>query len=367
MKLEILSRETPINFPIFGACRPFALRAASALLCAAAWAASLSISLAQNENRPSTLQQIKKRGEVVCGVAAPAPGFAEQNEAGGWSGFDIDFCRALAAAVFDDPSKIRIASLAPKERIGALQSGNVDLLLRGAPWTEARDAGQQVLYAAITFYGGQGFLARRKAEIRKVRDMVDLAVCVQQGTSQELDLADFLQEREVGYQPKPFASLDEAAKAYEAGECNVISADLSALYAIRSKLAQPDTHAVLPELVAKAPVGPIVRQGDDQWFNIVRWTHFVMVNGEERNISSATADAALQSQNPHLRRLLGVDGDFGEGLGLSADWAYRVIKAVGNYGETFERNLGQKSPLGMERRHNALWSDGGLMYAPPVK
>jgi general L-amino acid transport system substrate-binding protein len=340
------------------------LRAAALAL---SWVFPASSSLAQSEDHPSTLHEIKKRGSVACGLAAPAPGFAEQNEAGAWAGFDVDFCRALAAAIFDDTTKIKIVPLSAKERIGALQSGSVDLLLRGAPWTQARDAGQQVLYVAISFFGGQGFLARRKAEIQKARDMAELAVCVQQGTPQELDVADYFQQREVAFQPKPLASLDEAAKAYEAGQCNVISADVAALYAIRAKLAQPESHSVLPELIAKAPVGPIVRQGDDQWFNIVRWTHFAMLDAEELNVSSANADAELQSGNPDVRHMLGVDGDFGEGLGLSSDWAYRVIKAVGNYGEVFERNLGQKSPLNMERRQNALWSNGGLMYAPPVK
>ena len=323
--------------------------------------------LAQPEPKASTLQQIEKRGAVVCGVAAPSPGFAQQDAAGVWSGFDIDFCRALATATFDDPDKIRIAPLTAKERLAALQSGAVDLLPRGAPWTEARDAGQQLLYATITFYGGQGFLARRKPEQPKARELADVTVCLQQGTSLELDLADFFRARAADYKSRLFPSLDEAVKAYDAGQCDLVSADIAALHVARAKLARPGDHAVLPELITKAPAGPIVRQGDDQWFNIVRWTHFAMLDAEELGVNSANADESLRSESPDIRRLLGVDGDFGEGLGLHADWAYRVVKKVGNYGEVFERDLGQASPLAMERRQNALWSKGGLMYAPPAR
>ena len=319
--------------------------------------------------RASTLPQIQKRGAVICGVGAPAPGFAELDHEGTWRGIDADFCRALAVAIFDDPGKIRLLPLPPKERLSALQSGEVDLMLRGAPWTKARDASQQLLYAAITFFGGQGFLAPRRARLEKraLSDSAAPSICVQEGTVFELNLVEFFRGRKAAYRSLPFASLEQATKAYEAGECDLLSAELGALHEIRAKLANPEQHAVLPELISKAPVGPIVRQGDDQWFNIVRWTHFAMVDAEELEIDAHTVDDALKSENPDVRRLLGVDGDFGEGLGLSADWAYRVIKEIGNYGEVFERNLGQGSPLAMERRLNALWTKGGLMYAPPVR
>ncbi len=319
------------------------------------------------EAKGSTLRVIEKRGAVACGVSAPAPGFARRNEAGEWVGFDVDFCRALATAVFDDPRKIQVTPLTARERLGALRSGAVDVLPRGAPWTEARDASQQLLYTTITFYGGQGFLARRKPLEQKPRELANATVCLQRGTSLELDLAEFFRAQAADYKLLLFASLDEAAKAYDAGQCDLLSDDIAALHVARSGLAQPGDHTVLPELITKSPVGPIVRQGDDQWFNIVRWTHFAMLDAEELNIGSANADDALQSENSDIRRLLGVDGDFGAGLGLSADWAYRVIKQVGNYGEVFERNLGQGSPLAMERRQNAPWSKGGLMYAPPVR
>jgi general L-amino acid transport system substrate-binding protein len=285
----------------------------------------------------------------------------------------VDFCRALAASLFDDASKARFLAFPAKERLAALQSGGVDVLAGGPPWTQSRDAGQKVLYAATTFHDGQGFLVRKARQIASVRDLGPgpngevLSVCVQQGTSLELDLVDYFHSRKLDFQSRPFATLDEAAKAYDAKQCDALSADISALYAARAFLAQPSEHAILPDLISKAPRGPIVRQGDGQWFNIVRWTVFAMVDAEEFNVSSQNVDEALKSESAGVRRLLGVDGDHGEGLGLAVDWAYRIVKHVGNYGEVFERNLGQGSPLAMERRLDALWSKGGLMYAPPVR
>jgi len=340
--------------------------AVCALLLAAASAA------AQPETRGGpTLQEIRRRGAVVCGATAPAPGFAVVDANGNWSGFDVDFCRALAVAVLDDPKKIRIEALAPKQRLPALHGGEVDVLLSGAPWTEAREAGRQLLYGAITFYGGQAFLARRSsgapAEAFRGAGGAPARVCVQQGGSAELDLADFYRERKLAYRPAPFATLEEAAHGYDAGRCDLLSADLVELQEWRARLRKPEEHVVAPPLVSKAPVGPIVRQGDDQWFNVVRWTHFAMVDAEELGVSAKTVEAALSADSPDLRRLVGSDGDFGEGLGLRPDWAYRVIHEIGNYGEVFERHLGMSSPLAMERGQNALWTNGGLMYAPPVR
>lgn len=335
----------------------------------AAFAAFLAVSatgFAQSDGKSSVLDQIQKRGVLYCGVLF-APGFAQNNETGEWRGFDADYCRALASAIFDDPGKVRFLPLGAKERVSALQAGWVDVLASGAPWTQARDAGQRLLYAAATFYDGQGFLVRAKPAAAPTQDLSNLAVCVQQGTSMELDLAEFFHARKAEYRPRPFASFDEALGAYESGQCDALSADASTLHAARSRLAPPTEHVVLPNLISKAPHGPIVRQGDDQWFNIVRWTHFAMLDAEEFGVTSATADEALKSENPGVRRLLGVDGDHGDGLGLAADWAYRIVKHVGNYSEAFERNLGQGSPLAMERRLNALWTNGGLMYAPPVR
>jgi general L-amino acid transport system substrate-binding protein len=348
---------------------PFARLTALFFLCALDGRAA-----AQPEAKSATLQQIQKRGAVICGVTVPAPGFAQMDAAGAWSGLDVDFCRALATAIFDDPTKTRIVALAQKDRLAALQSGEIDLLPSGAPWTEAREAGRQLLYGAVTFFGGQGFLGRRRAgavpahpEPQGARAGADPKICVQQGSAAELNLADYYRGRKSGYGARPYSSLDEAARAYDSGECDLVSADLVELHVLRAKLAHPGDHAVLPDLISKAPLAPILRQGDDQWFNIVRWAHFAMVDAEELNVGRDNVDEALRADNADVRRLLGLDGDFGEGLGLQADWAYRVIKQVGNYGELFDRNLGQASPLGMERRLNALWSKGGLMYAPPVR
>jgi general L-amino acid transport system substrate-binding protein len=314
----------------------------------------------------STLDQAQKRGFLICGSSNGLPGFAHQDEAGRWSGFDVDFCRALAAAIFDDPEKMRFVALSAKDRVKALQSGTVDLLARGAPWTLSRDAGQGLSYAAITFFDGQGFLARKKS-VSSLRDLGGLSVCVQQGTPYELDLADFRRDGVKPIEPKLFPTFEEAAKAYSDGKCEALTADLSTLAAERQELAAPGDHAILPDLIDKEPLGPIVRQGDDQWFGIVRWTHFAMVNAEELGVTSANVDERLKSADARVRRLLGVDGGRVEGLGLEADWAYRIVKHVGNYGEVFHRNLGQGSPIGLDRRLNALWTKGGLIYAPPVK
>jgi general L-amino acid transport system substrate-binding protein len=327
--------------------------------------------------RLSTLEQVKKRGLLLCGVSVAERGFARQDDAGVWSGFDIDYCRALAAAIFDDPGKFVVAPLSAKERAAALQSGAADVIARGGAWTQSRDVSQKLLYAAVSFYDGQGFLAHAKpsdAPKDAPKDALKDApgptrVCAQQGTAHELDLADYIRARRLNEEIRPFPTLEEAARAYDAGECELLSADLSTLHALRAGLAAPAEHALAPQLVSKAPLGPVVRQGDDQWFNIVRWTHFAMVNAEELGLARAGVDAALKSENPQIRRLLGVDGDHGEGLGLEPDWAYRIVKHVGNYGEVFDRHFGKgvaPAPA-LERRLNALWSDGGLMFAPPVK
>jgi general L-amino acid transport system substrate-binding protein len=334
------------------------------LLAAFALVAGAPRAAAQPEAKASsTLQEIRRRGAVVCGASAPAAGFAVMDAAGNWSGFDVDFCRALAVAVLDDPQRIRIEPLQQKQRLPALHAGEVDVLFSGAPWTQAREAGHQLLYGAITFYGGQGLLGPRAAGAAGEPPRV----CVQQGGASELNLAEFYRQRRLDYRSVPFATLEEAARAYEAGACDLLSAEIVELHAWRARLQKPQDHVVAAQLLSKSPVGPVVRQGDDQWFNVVRWTHFAMVDAEELDVAAKTVDAALNSDNPDLRRLVGIDGDFGEGLGLRPDWAYRVIREVGNYAEVFDRNLGMSSPFAMERRQNALWANGGLMYAPPVR
>jgi general L-amino acid transport system substrate-binding protein len=319
-------------------------------------------------SRLATLEQVKKRGELLCGVSTGERGFARQDDKGVWSGFDIDFCRALAAAIFDDPAKFSVAPLAPKERATALQSGAVDVIARGAAWTQARDVSQKLLYAATSFYDGQGFLAHAKPVATAVKD-APASVCTQQGTAYELDLADYIRAHKLNYEIRAYATLEEAVRVYETGGCDLLSADISALNALRAGLAEPAAHALAPQIISKAPLGPVVRQGDDQWFNITRWTHFAMVNAEELRVARANVDEALKSENPQIRRLLGVDGDHGEGLGLEPDWAYRIVKHVGNYGEIYDRNFGAGAAPAppLERRLNALWGEGGLMFAPPVR
>ncbi|MFO1103628.1 MAG: amino acid ABC transporter substrate-binding protein [Methylocystis sp.] len=335
--------------------------------CLAAFAGALFAprASAQTDVGP-TLGQIVKRGALICGVTA-APGFAQRDGSGEWRGFDVDFCRAVASAVLDDPSKARFVELSPKARVGALQSGAVDLLASASPWTQARDAGQKLIYAGIFLYDGQGFIVRRQRGFNSVQDLDGAAICIEQGTPYELVVADFFRARKAKYDPKLYASLEDAAKAYDDGKCDALTADVTTLHGVRIGLTAPADHAVLPDLVSKSPRGPLVRQGDDQWFNIVRWTLFAMLDAEELDVSKANADAALSSEKPQIRRLLGVDGAHGGDLGLSEDWAYRIIKHVGNYADVFERNLGQGAPFAMERRLNALWSKGGLMYAPPVR
>ncbi|MFO1126591.1 MAG: amino acid ABC transporter substrate-binding protein [Methylocystis sp.] len=313
-----------------------------------------------------TLAQIVKRSYLTCGVTA-APGFAQRDGAGEWRGFDVDFCRAVASAVLDDPSKARIVELPPKARVGALQSGAIDLAASASPWTQTRDAGQKLIYAGVSLYDGQGFIVRRPRGFNSVQDLDGVAICIEQGTPYELEVADFFRARKMKYDAKLFASFEDAAKAYDEGKCDALTADISTLHVVRIGLTTPAEHAVLPDLISKSPRGPLVRQGDDQWLNIVRWTLFAMVDAEELDVSKANADAALSSEKPQIRRLLGVDGAHGGDLGLSEDWAYRIVKHVGNYADVFERNLGQGAPFGMDRRLNALWNRGGLMYAPPVR
>lgn len=335
---------------------------------ALAAAASLVIAgqgaLAQTEPGP-TLAQVQRRGYLSCGVTEAA-GFAQPDESGVWRGFDVDLCRAVAAAIFDDPTKVRFLGLGPRDRVAALQSGWVDLLASAAPWTQSRDGAQRVVYAGVSFYDGQGFLVRRQRSFASAQDLVDVSVCVQQGTSHELELTDFFRAHKTPYAPKLFPTFEEAAAGYGKSECDALTADASTLYAARAKLSDPAEHDILPDLLTKAPRGPIVRQGDDQWLAILRWALFAMIDAEELQVSARNVDAALKSENPRIRHFLGVEGDRG-GLALPGDWPYRLIKHVGNYADVFERNLGKASPLNMERRLNALWTRGGLMYAPPVR
>ena len=314
-----------------------------------------------------TLDQVKKRGQLVCGVNPGIAGFGLPDDKGNWTGFDVDFCRAVASAIFNDPTKIRFVPLTAKDRFTALQSGEIDILSRNTTYTQSREVGQGLEFGAITYFDGQGFMVRKKLNVASALELSGASICVQQGTTTELNLADFYRTHGMKYESVVFATADEALKAYDSGRCDAFTTDVSQLYAERTKLGAPDDHIVLPEVVSKEPLGPVVRQGDDQWFNIIKWTHYAMVAAEEAEVTSKTVDDKLKEPNPNTKRLLGTEGNFGEAMGLTADWGYRIIKNVGNYGEVFERNLGESSKLKIKRGVNALWTKNGLQYAYPIR
>ena len=314
-----------------------------------------------------TLNAIKDRGQLICGANGTLAGFGLPDPQGNWTGFDVDFCRAIAAAIFNDPSKIKFVPLTAKDQFTALQSGEVDVLSRNTTWTLSRDTSLGLDFAAVTYYDGQGFMVRKSLKVTSALELNDAAVCVQQGTTTELNLADYFRANHMGLKTVTFATGDEALKAYETGRCDTYTTDSSGLYGERLKLAEPAEHLVLPEIISKEPLSPAVRHGDNQWTDIVRWTHFAMVDAEELGVSKANVDEKMKSDDPETRRMLGAEGQYGEALGLTNDWVYRIIKHVGNYGEVFERNVGQGSPLKIVRGLNALWTKGGLQYGPPFR
>ncbi len=317
--------------------------------------------------RAQTLKTIKERGSLICGVSQGLLGFSMADDNGNWTGLDVDLCRALAAAIFNDPSKVRFVPLAANDRFAALQSRKIDVLSRNSSWTMSREAGLRLLFAAVNYYDGQGFLVRRTLKRDTALELDGTVVCVQAGTTTELNLADFFRTNNMRYEVAKFATADEAVRAYDARRCDVLTSDISQLYSLRLTLMSPDEHLILPDIISKEPLGPAVRQADDQWFNIVKWTHYAMVNAEELGVSSKTLDDALKSGKPDVKRLVGTEGDFGEQIELTKDWAARIIRLVGNYGEVFERNVGTGSKLGIARGINHLWNDGGIQYAPPIR
>jgi general L-amino acid transport system substrate-binding protein len=334
-------------------------------LVAAAFGAA--VGLAATAASAGTLDDVKAKGFVQCGSNTGLAGFAQPDSAGNWTGFDVDVCRALAAAIFNDPSKVKFTPLTSKDRFTALQSGEVDLLSRNTTWTMSRDTSLGLKFAGVNYYDGQGFMVRKSLNVTSALQLSGASVCTQTGTTTELNLADFFRSKNMKYEVVSFEKSDEVNKAYDSGRCDAMTTDASGLYAERLRLTNPADHIVLPEIISKEPLGPLVRQGDDPWFNVVKWTLFAMLNAEELGVTKANADEMLNSQNPEIRRLLGKEGKFGEGIGLSNAWAYQIVKHVGNYGESFERNVGQGSPLKIARGVNALWSKGGLQYAPPVR
>ena len=315
----------------------------------------------------STFEKVKQRGVIVCGVHEGLPGFGLPDEKGNWSGLDVDFCRAYAAAIFSDPTKVKFRPLNAKDRFTALQSGEVDVLTRNTTWTMSRETTLGFLFASPNYYDGQGFIVRKKLNVTSATQLDGATVCVGQGTTTELNLADYFRSHNIKYEPVAFADADEVVKAYDAGRCDVYTDDATGLYGERIKMAVPDDNVILPEVISKEPLAPAVRQGDDKWFNIIRWSGYAMVQAEELGVTSKNADEMLKSTNPEIKRLLGVEGDFGKSLGLTNDWAYQIIKKVGNYGERFETDLGDGSQLKIKRGLNELWTKGGLQYSPPIR
>ncbi|PSJ46901.1 amino acid ABC transporter substrate-binding protein [Zobellella taiwanensis] len=326
-----------------------------------------TLALGLSQAQAATLDSVKERGVLKCGVNSGLPGFSNPDDKGAWKGLDVDLCRGISAAVFNDPDKVQYIPLNAKERLTALQSGEIDVLSRNTTWTSSRDTDLGVNFTGVNYYDGQGFLINKNLGVSSAKELDGAAICIQSGTTTELNVADYFRRNGIGYTAVVFDTSEQTVQGLEAGRCDVLTSDLSQLYALRIKLSKPDEAVALPEVISKEPLGPAVRQGDDQWFNVVKWVHFAMVNAEELGVTRANVDEMLASDNPDIRRLLGQDADFGKGMGLSKDWAYRIIKQVGNYGEVFEANVGQGSPLKIERGLNALWTDGGLQYAPPVR
>ncbi len=313
-----------------------------------------------------TLETVKARGQLICGANPGLAGFGLPDDHGAYKGLDVDGCRAIAAAIFGDPDKIKYIPINAKDRPTILASGEIDVLIRNTTWTLSRETGG-MFFTGINYYDGQGFMVKKKLGVDSALKLDGASICVQQGTTTELNLADYFRAHNMKFEPVVFATDEETVKAYDSGRCDAYTTDASGLYAERLKLAQPDDNIVLPEIISKEPLGPSVRPDDVKWFEIVQWVHYAMLTAEELGVTQGNVDEMLKSPKPDIRRLLGVEGDFGKGLGLGNDWAYRIIKAVGNYGESFERNVGTGSPIKIKRGLNNLWTKGGLQYAPPIR
>ena len=314
-----------------------------------------------------TLDDVKAKGYVQCGVTGGVPGFSAPDANNVWAGLEVDFCRAVAAAIFNDAEAVRYTPLTSQERFAALSAGEIDILSRTTTWTMSRDTDLGISFVGTMYYDGQAFMVREADGIASATELSGAAICIESGTTTELNAADYFAANNMEFNTVVFVDQDEVVKAYEDGRCDVYTTDGSALAAERSKFANPAEHVILPEIISKEPLGPVVRQGDDRWFKIARWAYYAMLEAEELGVSSANVDEMLGSDNPAIKRLLGVEGEFGTPVGLPNDWAYRIIKLVGNYGESFDRNVGPDTDIGLERGLNALWTNGGLQYAPPIR
>ena len=315
-----------------------------------------------------TLDAVLERGTLRCGVNTGLAGFSFPDSEGNWAGLDVDVCRAVAAALFGDPDAIEYTPLTAQQRFTALQSGEIDVLSRNTTWTQTRDTALGLNFAGVTFYDGQGFMVPRELGVTSALELSGATVCVQPGTTTELNLADYFRANGMEFEPVVIEQFDEVNAAFFAGRCDVYTTDASGLASIRATVAPvPDDYMILPEIISKEPLGPVVRHGDDEFFDIVKWTVYALIEAEELGITSENVDEMLESGNPAIQRLLGVTPGMGENIGLSESWAYDIISTVGNYGEIFERTVGVNTPLGLERGVNDLWTRGGLMYAMPIR
>ena len=325
--------------------------------------------LAAGAAMAGTLDDVQSRGKLNCGVSTTLTGFAEPDASGKWQGFDVGVCRAVAAAVLGDPTAVEFVPLTTKVRFTALNSGEIDVLARNTTWTFQRDVDLKLDFIGVNYYDGQGFLVPRDLGVSSAKDLDGATVCIQTGTTTELNLADFFRVNNISYEPVPVETGSEAQKQYFAGACDVYTTDASALASARAAASDPDAHIVLPEIISKEPLGPVVRHGDNQWGDVVRWTLNALISAEELGVTSANVAemSAAAGNNPEINRMLGTEGSLGEWLGLSADWAKNAIMAGGNYGELFEANIGVSTPLGIPRGLNAMWTNGGLIYSPPFR
>ena len=330
-------------------------------------AAAGFLALGVGASQAGTLDDVKARGALNCGVTQGLPGFSNPDDKGNWTGIDVDFCRAVAAAIFNDPTKVKFSPLSAKDRFTALQSGAIDVLSRNTTWTMSRDTTLGFNFAGVMYYDGQGFMVRKSLGVKSVDELNGASICVQTGTTNELNVGDYFRSHNMKYELIAFATIDETVKAYDSGRCDAFTSDQSQVYSVRLKLTNAGDHLVLPQVISKEPLGPLVRHADDQWFDLVKWTYFALLNAEELGVNSKNADQMVNSTNPEIKRLLGSDGKYGEALGLTTDWALRIVKHVGNYGEIFDRNLGPSTPLGINRGLNNLWNNGGLQYGMPVR
>ena len=336
----------------------------SILTAAAAATAALTITGAANAG---ILDDVKKKGFLQCGVTTGLAGFAAPNDKGEWEGFDVDFCRAMGAAIFGDPGKVKYTPLTAKERFTALQSGEVDVLARNTTWTFTRDVNLGLTFVGVNYYDGQGFMVRKDLGVKSAKELDGASVCIATGTTTELNLADFFRSNGMKFTSVVYEKSDEIRAGYDSGRCDVYTTDRSGLAAQRSLLKKPDDHMVLPEVISKEPLGPLVRHGDDQWADIARWTLNAMITAEELGVTSKNADSMKGSKNPEVKRLLGAEGELGKQLGLDAGWAYNIVSKVGNYAEVYDRNIGPDTPIKLDRGVNALWTKGGILYSPPFR